>query len=113
MVVVTQLLAFSCSAFHGRHFSSAASFSNSAPIFSTSSASSASSIGLGASSVSSSDGNTVMSFVHHREYPNDDFSHILGYGNADHTPSKLQQISALRIEEVIRHKTPIDTVSHS
>jgi len=69
-------------------------------------------------------------FLHCLEYPDDDFSHILGsistslilssymwkyiisgYNSLNHQPSRLQLISQLKIEEVIRHKTPIDTVS--
>eukprot|EP01035_Chromulina_nebulosa_P022291 gene22291-28872_t len=48
-------------------------------------------------------------FLHIAEYPDDDFSHVLGYGISDHTPSNLQKISKLKIEEVIRLKRPIDT----
>lgn len=53
------------------------------------------------------------SFIHIDEYPDDDFSHIRGYNltSKDYTPSKLQEISASVIKEVIRSKTPIDTVS--
>ena len=52
--------------------------------------------------------------LHVQEYPNDDFSHILGASStgigADvgssgtHTPSKLQQICKLRLEDVARSK---------
>ena len=53
--------------------------------------------------------------LHVQEYPNDDFSHILGASSSagtgadvgssgTHTPSKLQQICKLRLEEVARSK---------
>lgn len=48
-------------------------------------------------------------YLHLTQYPDDDYSHILGYGSADHNMSKLQQISRDRIKDVILSKTPIDT----
>jgi len=48
-------------------------------------------------------------YLHVSEYPDDDYSHILGYGITDHNMSKLQQISRDRINDVILSKTPIDT----
>ena len=50
-----------------------------------------------------------VSYLHTDEYPGDDFSHILGFGDSTHKESKLQSISALRISDVKRSKTPIDT----
>lgn len=48
-------------------------------------------------------------YLHSSEYPNDDYSHILGIDDPKHTASKLQQISAHRIKEVITNKIPLDT----
>lgn len=50
------------------------------------------------------------SFVHSEVYPDDDYNHILGMNDDDHTLSKLQEITALRIKDVKLSKTPIDTV---
>lgn len=52
-------------------------------------------------------------FIHEAEYPDDDFTHILGYSDCDHQPSKLQEISANTLKDVARNKLPVDTVSHS
>ena len=54
--------------------------------------------------------NALVSHMNWEEYPNDDYSHILGYGNSSHIPSKLQSIMALRIKDVKRSKEPIDAV---
>jgi hypothetical protein len=43
------------------------------------------------------------------EYPNDNFSHILGINDSNHIPSKLQEICRKRLIDVVRNKTPIDT----
>jgi hypothetical protein len=53
---------------------------------------------------------SANNYLHLSEYPNDDFSHILEYNDPEHQLSKLQQITVARIAEVIRNKTPIDTV---
>eukprot|EP01038_Epipyxis_sp_PR26KG_P013558 gene13558-18195_t len=61
-----------------------------------------------------------LQHLHISEYPNDDYSHILGYNesikemlgnNTSEIPklTKLQEISKLKISEVIKNKTPIDT----
>eukprot|EP01041_Mallomonas_annulata_P007220 gene7220-14723_t len=50
-----------------------------------------------------------VSHIHHTEYPDDNYSHILGINDPTHSPSKLQSISALRLKDVIRNKKPIDT----
>ena len=52
-----------------------------------------------------------VEFIHNVDFPNDDFSHIFGYGSISHKLSKLQQISIERIKDVILYKTPIDAVS--
>ena len=49
-------------------------------------------------------------FLHLTEYLNDDFSHIFGYNDPNHQISRLQEITIARIDEVIRNKSPIDTV---
>jgi hypothetical protein len=53
---------------------------------------------------------TSRPYLHEAEYPNDDFTHIFGHGDPNHVQSRLQDISALRIEEVVRNKKPIDAV---
>lgn len=50
-----------------------------------------------------------FNFIHINEYPDDNYSHILGINDINHVPSKLQMISALRITDVERSKAPIDT----
>lgn len=50
-------------------------------------------------------------FIHIQEYPNDNYDHIHGIHNPNHSATKLQQISADRIKEVIRNKSPKDVVS--
>lgn len=50
-----------------------------------------------------------VEYLHQSQYPDDDYSHILGYGVAGHTMSRLQSISRDRIKDVILSKTPIDT----
>jgi hypothetical protein len=52
-----------------------------------------------------------QSHLHLAEYPDDDYSHTLGFGDPEHKLSKLQMISALCIAETTRNKIPIDTVS--
>ena len=54
---------------------------------------------------------SVMSsdYLHIAEYPIDDYSHVLGYGDSSHTASRLQLISRDRIKDVKLSKTPIDT----
>lgn len=52
-------------------------------------------------------------FLHEAEYPGDDFTHILGFSDCDHEPSKLQQIASNTLKDVTRNKTPVDTVSHN
>eukprot|EP01039_Chlorochromonas_danica_P006324 gene6324-6974_t len=47
--------------------------------------------------------------LHLAEYPHDDYGHILGYGDPSHVPSRLQNISALRIADLQRSKQAIDT----
>jgi hypothetical protein len=49
--------------------------------------------------------------LHLAEYPDDDYSHTLGFGDPQHKLSQLQKISALCIAETTRNKIPIDTVS--
>ena len=51
------------------------------------------------------------SYLHVTEYPDDNYNHIYGYDDNNHQLSKLQLISKLRIEDTIRNKKPIDTVS--
>lgn len=50
-------------------------------------------------------------FLHEAEYPDDDFTHILGFSDCDHEPSKLQEIAINTIKDVTRNKLPVDTVS--
>ena len=50
-------------------------------------------------------------FLHEAEYPGDDFTHILGFSDCDHEPSKLQQIASHTLKDVTRNKIPLDTVS--
>ena len=52
---------------------------------------------------------TSSDYLHIAEYPNDDYSHVLGYGDSSHTASRLQLISRDRIKDVKLSKTPIDT----
>lgn len=47
--------------------------------------------------------------LHVAEYPEDDFSHTLGFGDPQHQLSRLQKISALRIADTVRNKIPLDT----
>jgi hypothetical protein len=63
-----------------------------------------------ASSVSSRNA-ASRDFLHEAEYPGDDFTHILGFSDCDHEPSKLQQIATNTLKDVTRNKTPVDTVS--
>ena len=56
--------------------------------------------------------NIDRSYLHITEYPNDNYNHIYGYDDNNHQLSKLQLISKLRIEDTIRNKKPIDTVSY-
>ena len=60
---------------------------------------------LSASSSSSAD---KVDHLHYAEYPDDDFAHILGINDPKHVPSKLQQISALRLKDVALSKAGID-----
>jgi hypothetical protein len=55
--------------------------------------------------------NKRKKFIHWNEYPNDNYNHILGFNDPNHIDSTLQKITALRIADVERSKTPIDTVS--
>lgn len=50
-----------------------------------------------------------LPWLHWSDYPNDDYDHILGINDPKHVPSKLQQITALRIADTLRSKKPIDT----
>ena len=50
-------------------------------------------------------------FLHEAEYPGDDFTHILGFSDCDHEPSKLQEIATKTLKDVARNKLPVDTVS--
>lgn len=56
--------------------------------------------------------NIDRSYLHITEYPYDNYNHIYGYDDNNHQLSKLQLISKLRIEDTIRNKKPIDTVSY-
>ncbi len=49
------------------------------------------------------------SHIHVKEYPTDDYDHILGIDDSAHEPSRLQRITALRLKEVSLNKEPIDT----
>lgn len=51
---------------------------------------------------------TKVPHLHTAEYPGDDFSHILGINDADHQPSKLQQITAMRLKDVALSKQVVD-----
>ena len=42
------------------------------------------------------------------EYPDDDYSHILGIDDPQHTPSRLQKICGIRLKDVELSKTPLD-----
>lgn len=53
---------------------------------------------------------TGADFLHEAEYPGDDFTHILGFSDCDHEPSKLQQIASHTLRDVTRNKIPLDTV---
>ena len=48
-------------------------------------------------------------YLHNTCYKGDDFSHVLGYNDPNHIPSRLQLISQAKIRDVILSKTPIDT----
>ena len=63
------------------------------------------------SSSASSRNAATRDFLHEAEYPGDDFTHILGFSDCDHEPSKLQQIATHTLKDVTRNKTPVDTVS--
>ena len=54
---------------------------------------------------------TGADFLHEAEYPGDDFTHIFGFSDCDHEPSKLQQIASHTLKDVTRNKIPLDTVS--
>ena len=49
--------------------------------------------------------------LHLTEYPDDNFEHTLGYGQADFAPSRLQEISSNCIANVIRNKKPMNAVN--
>lgn len=55
----------------------------------------------------------IRDYLHESEYPGDDFTHILGFSDSSHEPSKLQQIASNTLKDVKRNKTPVDTVSIS
>lgn len=55
---------------------------------------------------------TLASSLNLKEYPNDDFSHILGYGDSNHQLSRLQDICGIRLKDVNQDKKPIDTVRY-
>ena len=42
------------------------------------------------------------------EYPDDDYDHILGINDPQHTPSRLQKICSIRMKDVELSKTPLD-----
>lgn len=48
-------------------------------------------------------------YLNTNEYPDDDYSHILGFFDDFHKPSKLQEISRLRLADTELSKKPIDT----
>ena len=48
------------------------------------------------------------SWLHGAEYPDDDYSHVLGIDNPKHEPSRLQSITELRLKEVELSKAPVD-----
>lgn len=48
-------------------------------------------------------------YLNVQEYPNDDFSHILGFHNPNHQLSKLQEICKIRLKDVALAKKPINT----
>lgn len=50
-------------------------------------------------------------YLHLTEYPNDNYNHIYGFGNVDHTPSILQSISEEVIRDVKIKKVSYDSVS--
>lgn len=52
---------------------------------------------------------SISNALHLREYPHDNYEHILGYGNSNHKLSRLQEIVRLRIADVEQSKKPIDT----
>jgi hypothetical protein len=59
-----------------------------------------------------SDKNSIFyQAVNHKEYPDDDYSHVLGYGDPDHKLSRLQEICRIRLQDIAQDKKPIDTVS--
>lgn len=47
-------------------------------------------------------------WLHGAEYPDDDYSHVLGIEDAGHEPSRLQSITELRLKEVALNKAPVD-----
>jgi len=47
-------------------------------------------------------------YIHSTEYPDDNFDHIFGVHEPNHQLSKLQQISADKIKEVITSKQHVD-----
>ena len=51
---------------------------------------------------------TKVPHLHTAEYPGDDFAHILGINDASHQPSKLQQITAMRLKDVALSKQVVD-----
>ena len=53
-----------------------------------------------------------VDFLHYVEYPNDDYSHILGINDELHTPSKLQEISASTLKDVALNKQQVDVVGY-
>jgi len=59
--------------------------------------------------VYSGSSSSYPSHIHHVVYPDDDYAHILGIGDSQHKPSKLQVISALRLKDVAQSKAPVDT----
>ena len=63
------------------------------------------------SSSSSNLHDAKRNFLHEAEYPGDDFTHILGFSDCDHEPSKLQEIATKTLKDVARNKLPVDTVS--
>lgn len=53
--------------------------------------------------------NSNHDYLHESMYPNDDYSHTLGYSDSSHKPSKLQEITIHTLKNVARNKLPIDT----
>ena len=54
---------------------------------------------------------SLPNHLNHKVYPDDNYDHILGFGDITHKNSKLQEICRLRIADVELSKSPIDTVS--